>query len=131
MTRFKKFIWRWGPALAMMGVIFFASSTPQAQLPSVEGWDTVLRKGGHALGYALLGVAYAWGLAGRRPTGRVVARAVLLAALYAVSDELHQAFTPGRSSSPVDVGIDTAGALAGACLWWWAQVRRERVTRAG
>ena len=33
--------------------------------------------------------------------------------LYAVSDELHQSFTDGRSPGVLDVGIDSAGALFG------------------
>ena len=33
-----------------------------------------------------------------------------LAVLYAISDEIHQSFTPGRSSSAVDVMTDALGA---------------------
>jgi VanZ family protein len=37
--------------------------------------------------------------------------------LYAVADELHQLFVPGRAASPVDVLIDTGGALLGILLF--------------
>jgi len=37
--------------------------------------------------------------------------AVLLASLYGVSDELHQAFVPGRSADAADWLADTTGAL--------------------
>ena len=111
------FLSRWGPALVLMAVIFAASATPGEDLPNAGAWDTLLKKGGHLLGYALLGVAYLRGLAGRRrPTVRVVGAAILLAALYAGSDELHQRSTPGRSPSLTDVGIDTLGAVMGAGL---------------
>lgn len=40
--------------------------------------------------------------------------AVLMSALYACADEYHQLFIPGRSSSPKDILIDTAGAVFGA-----------------
>ena len=33
--------------------------------------------------------------------------------IYAISDELHQSFIPGRSPSAIDVGIDTAGVIIG------------------
>ena len=36
-----------------------------------------------------------------------------LAALFAVSDEWHQSFVPGRDAKPLDVLLDTAGALGG------------------
>ena len=48
----------------------------------------------------------------RRP-----ALAVALAALYAVSDEIHQTFVEGRVGAPLDVGIDTLGALVGVLGW--------------
>jgi VanZ family protein len=34
-----------------------------------------------------------------------------LTAGYAITDELHQGVTAGRHPSPVDVGIDSLGAL--------------------
>ena len=40
-------------------------------------------------------------------------QAFLVSALYAVSDEIHQHFVPGRSPMLRDVAIDCAGALAG------------------
>ncbi len=115
----KGFLSRWGPALVLMAVIFAASATPGEDLPDAGAWDTLLKKGGHLLGYALLGAAYLRGLAGRRrPSGRDVRAAVLLAALYAASDEFHQRSTPGRTPALSDVGIDVAGAATGAALRW-------------
>lgn len=37
--------------------------------------------------------------------------------LYAVSDELHQTFVPGREGRLLDVGIDSAGALCGVLVF--------------
>lgn len=38
--------------------------------------------------------------------------------LYAVSDEIHQKFVPGRTSSIYDLGFDISGAnIAGYILW--------------
>ena len=46
---------------------------------------------------------------------------LLIAAAFAVLDEIHQAFVPGRGPSVRDVAIDTAGALlAQAAVWWYA-----------
>ena len=38
--------------------------------------------------------------------------------LYAVSDELHQTFVPGRQGSPIDVMIDTVGGFLGMVAIW-------------
>lgn len=122
------FLARWGAALGLMAVIFLASATPGDDLPNAGDWDPLLKKGGHLLGYALLGAAYLRGLAwGRLPTARDVRGAVLLAALYAVSDELHQLFTPGRTPAVGDVGIDVFGSALGAGVSaWWAGSARSR-----
>ena len=40
----------------------------------------------------------------------------IISLLYAVSDEIHQFFVPGRSCMLLDIVIDAAGAAAGALL---------------
>jgi VanZ family protein len=109
---------RWGPAALMMLIIFAASATPKSNLPVFVGWDWVVKKGGHLTGYALLAALYVRGLAfGRRATWRDWGVAVLLAAFYALTDEFHQLFVPGRGAMLKDVGIDSLGALIGATLY--------------
>lgn len=116
--RIPGFLARWGPALVVMAVIFVASATPGDELPNAGRFDVVLKKGGHFLGYALLGAAYLRGLAWRRRTAnRDAAVAILLALLYAASDEIHQAFTPGRTPAVRDVLLDGVGAAVGAAAW--------------
>ena len=116
------FLRRFGPALAIMVVIFLASAAPGDDLPDFGLLDLPMKKGGHALGYALLGIAYLWSLSPNRGPARagLAVLAVGLAALYGASDELHQALIPGRGPSGLDVLIDTAGALVGVAsrqLW--------------
>lgn len=110
---------RWGLALGVMVVIFLASSIPSAQMPRFEVWDVLVKKGGHFTGYAVLGALYLRGLAyGQRATRRAWGLAILLALLYALTDELHQRFVSGRGATLTDVGIDTAGALVGATIYF-------------
>ncbi len=42
--------------------------------------------------------------------------AFLVASAYAVTDEWHQSFVEGRTASPIDWAVDTAGAAAAATL---------------
>jgi hypothetical protein len=117
-----KWFRRWGPSLIWMALIFGASGTPGDDLPSFGMWDLYAKKGGHMLGYALLGAAYLHGLTNsRRVTLRFWFLAVMMAGLYAASDEFHQSFTPGRNPSPMDVLIDTGGAILGVSAWTWVQ----------
>ena len=110
-------IYYWLPLLAWMGIIFWFSSQPQPfEMP--ESWQQELvGKAGHVIGYAGLGLLWWRALAAHRSISerRVLALAFLLPVLYAVSDEYHQTFVPGRSGSLMDVLIDAAGAGIG--LW--------------
>lgn len=110
---------RWLPAVATMTLIFTFSSMPAAVLPEWEGWlNLVIKKGAHLFVYGVLAVAYWLGLAGR-PQGWRYAWA--MAVLYAITDESHQSFVPGRGATVVDVGIDALGAALG--LWLWSRLR--------
>ena len=73
--------------------------------------ELLLRKGAHMAEYAVLFLLSrrALSLSGSR---RPDLHALLLCAAYAAGDEFHQRFVPDRGPSPVDVLIDTAGALA-------------------
>jgi len=86
----------------------------------------LLRKLGHGAEYfilaSLLGTAYKTQWPKQSAQSRCT-HVVLLAALYAISDEWHQSFVPSRSANAVDVAIDTCGAICGA---FWTRYR-ERV----
>lgn len=90
---------------------------------STARWDLVhyiIRKGGHFTGYGVVSLCF---FHGWRTTMTVAAgefrtlwtRAALLAIfstfVVACADEFHQRFLPGRTSSPLDVGIDLCGAI--------------------
>jgi hypothetical protein len=107
------FFRRWGPAIVIMAAIFAFSSIPGEEVPHFGGFDLSLKKGGHMLGYAFLGASYWAGLGFRRP--RAALLAWLLCVGYALTDELHQSFTPGRAARLSDVGIDALGGAVG--LW--------------
>jgi VanZ family protein len=107
----------WLPVVVWAAVIFAFSSVPSLGT-DLGTWDTILRKLAHLAEYAILGALLA--RATRRPGA-----AVVLAALYAVTDEVHQLFVEGRHGSPLDVGIDTVGAIAGVLAWQRLASRRR------
>jgi VanZ family protein len=109
-TRELPLIVRWLPAILIMGAIFFFSSLPAGRVPSFGEWDLLIKKAGHASGYALLGLAYYFALPPRLSKGFRWILALFMAVLFALSDEFHQSFVQDRNSSIIDVGIDTIGA---------------------
>jgi hypothetical protein len=115
--RMKNWLYRWGPAILFMAIIFIASATPGSEIPGFGFWDFFAKKGGHLIGYALLAAAYYHALNnGKRAPKLLFVLALCMTALYAASDEWHQRFTPGRSPSLLDVGIDITGSFFGALV---------------
>jgi VanZ family protein len=94
---------RFGPPLALMGLIFFLSAQPDLTT-GLGGWDTALRKLAHMTEYGLLWFLWWRALAYADPRPAI---AITLA--YAATDELHQHFVEGRHGSPVDWCIDALG----------------------
>jgi VanZ family protein len=106
---------RWGPVVAWAALIFVLSSIPGLGT-GLGVWDLVLRKIAHATEFAILAALIV------RASGRT-GLAVLGGITYAISDELHQAFVPGRQGAPLDVAIDAVGVVIGAFL---ARIIRTR-----
>ena len=68
------------------------------------------------VGFALHAAEFAvFYLLARRATGGT-GLALVLTAIYAGTDELHQAFVPARTASAIDFGCDLAGGFAAALL---------------
>ncbi len=101
----------WGPVVLWAGLIFALSSIPDLGT-GLGGWDLALRKLAHAAEYAVLGLLLRRALLRPLP-------AFLLAVAYALSDELHQHFVPGRQAALADVAVDAAGAVMGVYLGRW------------
>ena len=69
----------------------------------------------HAAFFSTLGFLVANLLAGS--AHRLIWWTFVLVTVFAVFDELHQNFVPGRDPSPIDLGFDALGALLGATVF--------------
>ena len=115
---------RWAPVVGWMALIFFLSAQSQFPTPQQRWLDLLLEKAGHAFEYAILAALLTRALAsGRNARGRAFLAAVVFSWLYALSDEFHQSFVPGRTAGWSDVLFDWIGAMGGAWLW----IRRRAV----
>jgi VanZ family protein len=99
---------KWLPAVLMMTAIFIFSATPSKDAPH-NVLRYIFNKGGHVIGYAMLTLSFLRAVEFNKKHSWF---AWLLALLYAVSDEYHQSFVPGRHPAAFDVLVfDHAGAL--------------------
>lgn len=113
------------------------SLSPEEQFELRESASFIVRKTAHFTIYTLLGLLSAAAVTATF-SGSGFWRLwlpILIGALYAVSDEFHQSFVPGRSCELRDMAVDSAGVLLGVLLLAAAvrlavRLRAERDARA-
>ena len=110
------------PALAAL----FPSLGPE----ELQTLHHVIRRLAHFMEYLVLSVLLYRALRTRRRWDiRAATLAVTLAGLYAIGDEFHQWFVPGRTAAATDCLIDVSGAAAGQGLVAWGTGRRAAGAR--
>jgi VanZ family protein len=128
------FIKYWLPALLWMVFIFIGSTdlmsaehtsrfigpflrwfAPDISDATVASIQLIVRKCAHLAEYAILSALLLRALRQHLLAARSVA--FVLAALYAVVDEIHQSFVPSRTGSLWDVVSDTIGAILGLVIY--------------
>ena len=80
----------------------------------IERLHPIIRKLAHfsiytVVGFAIMGFMCTFDI---RNIFKVVI-SLVIGITYAITDEIHQSFTPGRYPSIIDVGIDSAGVITG------------------
>ncbi|MEM8608918.1 MAG: VanZ family protein [Myxococcota bacterium] len=100
-----------------MALIFVISSIA-IRVPAVRHFP-MRDKGVHFVEYAVLGWLCAMAAARTWPTRarwRTAVFGLFVAVLWGLSDEIHQAFVPGRSAEPADLVADALGAAFGVAM---------------
>lgn len=133
-------IFSWAMVLFWMAAIFYFSSQPASVsnelskgvtevivekvdklTPNKEmepnRFNHILRKNAHFFNFLVLGILVFHVLSSYGQQGyRRIGLALLLCVVYAITDEVHQLFVPGRGPQLKDVLIDSAGASIGIAL---------------
>jgi|SRR5690625_4615422 len=143
-------LFAWLLVIIWMGVIFYLSHQPATASSTLSSGITeiiirtlktiapfmdlelhafhhFIRKGAHFFAYFMLGFLVIHALEMRHVKGMALALAISV--LYAISDEVHQLFIPGRSGEVRDVLIDSAGAVVGIISYriiWKVMRKREQ-----
>ena len=99
----------WLPVIVWAGLIFYFSGIPDFKAGLDE--DFILRKMAHVFEYFILTffLRRAFKDTLNADVFRLFIYPVILSFLYAVSDEFHQLFVPGRNGCARDVLIDGIG----------------------
>ncbi len=119
----------WLPVAVYMAALFWLSSRPL--LPAVSLLPDWLAHDWlhHGLAYAGLALVTLRAVCGgqrARIGGTALSLAWTITTMYGMTDELHQAFVPGRTPDVRDVVADATGAaLALGGAWAWGMIRRS------
>ena len=109
------FIKYWLPVIIYAIIIFSVSSIPGKDIPPVFKYqDTVF----HFLEYAGLSLLLNRALKDI-PGFKRFSLVLILCLLYALSDEWHQSFVPGRNASLYDAAVDGIGAFITSVIYLW------------
>lgn len=109
--------------------IVFLSSIPDQYFPGDRSLSRqIVFNLAHIPAYGLL--TYLWlisftGIRNKNHSFKITLAVFAGLVLFAVSDEIHQSFVPGRSASLMDIGLDLVGILAGLALF--RQLRAPKV----
>ncbi len=92
--------------------------------------DYPIRKAAHMTEYAVMGIlAFAFLAGYMGENAKTYLASLLIAAIYAASDEIHQLFVPGRAGRFSDVCIDTLGVVLGLFALFLLQKIWERIAK--
>ncbi|HHU18847.1 MAG TPA: VanZ family protein [Bacilli bacterium] len=127
----------WLLVILWMGLIFYLSHQPAVESANLSSgimerilvlidrvivglridpdhFHFIIRKSAHFIAYYILGILVINALkTSRMMSLRSIFIGLAICVLFAISDEVHQLFVPGRAGQVMDVVIDSTGAIAG------------------
>jgi VanZ family protein len=111
-------VFYWLPTLFWMVVVFGFSAQPSLHASSVGWQDFIIKKSAHVTEYFVLTclLYYSFSHTTKLPRTRIIILALLLAFVYACTDEFHQLFVAGREGRVRDVLIDSLGIIGSGKL---------------
>lgn len=115
-----------GKVIELLGTILHMDLTHSTFITTIS---FIVRKCAHMFSYFVLGIlAYRTVVLIRKD--RVYLYSGFITVLYALSDEFHQLFIPGRTGSLKDVCIDSIGMLIGfLCIYIFNKIKGGKYER--
>ncbi len=142
----------WMPVIAWMFLIFAGSTDlmsaahtsrflvpfllwldPHLSFGTIALVQFMVRKAGHVTEYAILAallwraLRHQWSMV-QMTFWKPATITLLVAMIYAMTDEFHQSFIPSRTATAHDVMIDIVGAIVGLLICWMFVRNRPSAT---
>jgi VanZ family protein len=101
---------RFLPSIVWMSVIFYFSSRSTTGIGTNETDRFLILKSFHLIEYAILSILFLFAISKKKLV-------IFISYLYAISDEIHQSFIPGRTARFRDTLIDLIGIFIGLFIF--------------
>ena len=98
------------------GIPSLRKTAEEVKVNIIEKLQFIVRKSAHFIGYIILGILASGLILQYENINKKYLLAFLICVIYAISDEIHQLFVPGRSGQVRDVLIDSAGSFLGIII---------------
>ena len=146
----KKIVW-WSLIIVWCAVIFLQSNKPALEsmqesgailnwlnhmLTQVFGVDKVVvtegfvRKSAHFIEYFVLGCLIFKGIVNQTRLVKVFLFSWVFGTIYAITDEIHQYFVPGRAMQVFDMLIDSIGIFLGVLMMIYLIKKKLNIGKA-
>lgn len=127
-NRFISRIWYSGPVFAYALLIFFLSSLSRfpESLPDFFGFDKIV----HFTEYFIFGFLLSrWfsNITFSYIKSRAIIMTIIIGIFYALTDEWHQSFVPGRNSSIFDLIVDAIGVFSASVLFPFLPLKERKL----
>ena len=103
--------------LSTLAIVYISSIPDQSLWGNGALCERIISNLAHIPAYALLSFLWLKSFAGSTSRNHIITSSFILGGLmlFAISDEFHQSFVPGRSASFMDIALDLIGIILG--LW--------------
>lgn len=115
MKKLLRFFWVWGPVIFWGGLIYYLSSRTLPNIGQTYWQDWWFKNLSHVFMFGALGFLFYRALNFKKEAKNYTLP-FIFSFCYALSDELHQSFVPGREAWWGDVGFDTLGIITSLLL---------------
>lgn len=93
---------------------------------NIELLNLIIRKLAHYIEYLILGILVInMFIKNNIPQSYLIS--IIFCIIYAISDEIHQIFTPGRACQIKDILIDSIGSITGIYLYKLISKRKKSI----
>lgn len=108
------------PLVGYAALVFAISSIPQISAPDLGiDWIDKIAHGVEYLLFFLIALRAFRNKPFRLKAGVLITLTATISLVYAISDEIHQYYVPGRSADILDILADMVGILAGMTVYFF------------